>query len=223
MHVRFGDCVFDDGARQLFRADKVQPLSPKPFRLLQILLESRPRAVSKQQLHDQLWPDTYVAHTSLARLVNELRTAIGDHPRRQNLIRTVHGFGYAFCGEVVDVVAGDTGPAVGASGCGLVWSGRVVPLAEGESLIGRGTDCAVCIPSKDVSRRHARVRVSDGSAVIEDLGSKNGTFVAKTRIEGPTRLADGDEIQVGPAVMLYSAPAASASTETRTGGAPLKR
>jgi DNA-binding winged helix-turn-helix (wHTH) protein len=215
MRLRFGECLFDTGARQLTRAGEAQALSPKAFQLLELLLESRPRALSKQQLHDRLWPGTYVSHTSLARVVNEVRQAIGDGARQGDLVRTVHGFGYAFSGAAADL-DGSAPPAASASGCGLLWSGRLVDLPEGESLIGRGPDCVVRIPSPKVSRHHARVVVTAGQARVEDLGSKNGTFVKGQRTEGPTTLAHGDDIVVGPAILVYCAPGVSDSTETGT-------
>ena len=49
-----------------------------------------------------------------------------------------------------------------------------------------------------VSRQHARITVAEGRATLEDLGSKNGTFVGDRRIETPIELHDGDEIGVGP-------------------------
>ena len=52
--------------------------------------------------------------------------------------------------------------------------------------------------SPDDLRRHARVRPVDGGVEIEDLGSKNGTWVNGAQIDGPTRLAAGDVVGIGP-------------------------
>lgn len=213
MRVRFGPCVFDTGTRQLVRSGQPLALSPKAFDLLTILLEARPQAVSRQALHDRLWPRTFVSHTSLARVVNEVRKAIGDAARNGRFVRTVHSFGYAFSGEAADT--GAVPPST--AGAGLLWSGRMIGLVQGETLIGRGPDCAVRVPSSRVSRHHARITVVGPEAVLQDLGSKNGTFVRGRRIEEPTRLAHGDDISVGPAVLVYSAPPAAGSTETGTG------
>ena len=208
MPVRFGECVFDGQSRQLVRSGVARPLTPKAFRLLQLLIDARPRALSRQELHDQLWPNVHVSHTSLARVVNEVRVAIGDDPRAERFLRTVHGFGYAFAEEAV---------LAALSGLSLLWSGHLVPLPEGESLIGRGPGCVVRVPSTRVSRHHARIHVHTGQAVLEDLGSKNGTFVGTRRIQRPTVLSDGDQIEIGPAVLTFCGPAGSQSTETGTG------
>ena len=128
------------------RAGRRVTLSPRAFDLLEVLLERRPEVVPQSELRDRLWPETFVAYSSLARLVTEARKAIGDASRKPRLVRTVYGRGYAFSGEAVDEV----------SGCTLVWADRLIPLVEGENVIGRGDDCHVRIQSTKVSRRHAR-------------------------------------------------------------------
>ena len=102
MRVSFGDCTFDSDTRELFRGGKPVHLSPKAFRLLELLLEERPRALSKQQLQEKLWPRTFVSEANLAGLATEARRAIGDSAKGSKLLRTVYGFGYAFSGEVTE-------------------------------------------------------------------------------------------------------------------------
>jgi DNA-binding winged helix-turn-helix (wHTH) protein len=212
MKVRFGDCVFDSDMRQLQRGATAIDLPPKTLLLLEALLEQRPRPVSKQELQDRLWPDTFVAESNLARLVAELRHAVGDEGSEPRLIRTVHRFGYAFAGEAQALPPARGTPA--AASAWLRWRDRDYPLSEGENLLGRGEDCVVTLPSGKVSRRHARIRVAKGEAVLEDLGSKNGTYVGDRRVEGPTALADGDEIRLGSVVFVFRARPAAGSTET---------
>lgn len=120
MPLRFGDCVFDRRARTLTRDGRSVRITPKAFELLSALLESRPLPLSKTELHERLWPATFVSDTSLARLVSELRRAIGDDARDPRLVRTLHGYGYAFHGPVAG------GPAETGSAGDIV--GRVVVL-----------------------------------------------------------------------------------------------
>src|SRR5262245_4164352 len=94
--IRFGPCVLDLEARQLFRSGKPVHLSPKAFELLKVLVTERPKAISKAELHERIWPETFVTDDSLARLVAETRAAIGDRARTPTYLRTVHAFGYAF-------------------------------------------------------------------------------------------------------------------------------
>ena len=105
MKVSFGNCVYDRDTRLLLRDGKSVPVSPKAFELLGLLLAARPAAVSKADLQENLWPDTFVLEANLPNLVAELRAAIREDARRPAFIRTLHGFGYAFSGPVVDAGA----------------------------------------------------------------------------------------------------------------------
>src|SRR5262245_66661937 len=105
MRFLFGDCVFDLDTRELTRGGKPVHIEPKAYRLLELLLTARPKALSKDELQDQLWPKTFVSERSLARLVEVIRSSLGDSAKEPHLIRTVHGFGYAFCGEATPVTA----------------------------------------------------------------------------------------------------------------------
>ena len=100
MRFQFGDCTIDLDTRELSRAGGPVHVEPKAFQLLELLLASRPKALSKDELQDQLWPKTFVSERSLARLVEVLRDCLGDSAKESRYIRTVHGFGYAFSGEV---------------------------------------------------------------------------------------------------------------------------
>jgi DNA-binding winged helix-turn-helix (wHTH) protein len=209
----FEGFLFDGEARELRREAESVSLSPKAFQLLGLLLEARPRALSKQELHDHLWPDTHVTHTSLPRVVNELRQALEDDPKDPRFVRTVHSYGYAFKTDDHGAPAPGTSTAPSLVPFSLLWGGRQIPLPEGETIIGRDPGCAVRIDSPKVSRHHARIRVTGSAAVIEDLGSKNGTRVGSRDVEGEVPLADGDEIEIGPAQLLFWASGAG-STET---------
>jgi DNA-binding winged helix-turn-helix (wHTH) protein len=99
MSLRFGDFVLDSGARQLWRGREERHLGPKAFELLELLLRNRPNVLSKDRLHDHLWPGTFVSGSTLATVVGEIRAALDDDAASPRFLRTVHGVGYAFCGE----------------------------------------------------------------------------------------------------------------------------
>jgi DNA-binding winged helix-turn-helix (wHTH) protein len=208
MRLKFGDCVLDLRARQLERGEQIVPLEPKMYELLEVLIKRRPAVVTNNELDELLWPQVYVARTSLTRLVSELRTALGDTPRDSHIIRTVYKTGYAFCANVTCV------PSAGAltATIELVWKKQSVPLTDGEHIAGRDPDCSLVIDSTSVSRRHARFTVVSGTATIEDLGSTNGTHVNGTRISAPTRLAPGNEVALGTEVLQVKARNPSAPT-----------
>ncbi|HKO57361.1 MAG TPA: FHA domain-containing protein [Thermoanaerobaculia bacterium] len=172
----FGEFTFDCASRQLLCAGTEQHLSPKAQHLLRLLLLARPRALSREELYDALWPSTYVSETNLAGIVNEVRRALSDDPRVPQYIRTVHGFGYAFCGDHLSVR-----PARGTAAI-LLCEGRLHPLHEGGNIVGRTLESDVVLTDRSVSRRHARITIHNGAIRVQDLGSKNGTFLNGKRI-----------------------------------------
>jgi DNA-binding winged helix-turn-helix (wHTH) protein len=206
--MRFADCVFDLSARQLERQGKAVPLEPKMYELLEALIKRRPAVVTNNELDELLWPQVYVARTSLTRLVSKLRAALGDTPHGSNVIRTAYKTGYAFCAEVTCAPSA-TGPSAAIE---LVWKKQSLPLTDGVHLTGRDDACALVIDASTVSRHHARITVVAGAATIEDLGSTNGTHVNGARISRPTRLGFGDELSLGSEVLQLRRRAASALT-----------
>jgi DNA-binding winged helix-turn-helix (wHTH) protein len=192
---RIGVLTFDPDTRQLLGDTGEVHVSPKAFDLLRVLVEQRPRAISKADLHQRLWPETFVSDANLASLVAELRQALDDDARAPRFIRTAHRYGYAFCGEATPQQVAATAPA-DRSFCWLLSDGRRLPLRNGENVLGRDED-GIQIDSPTVSRRHARITIAGETASIEDLGSKNGTFVGGEPVVERTSLVDGDEIRAG--------------------------
>ena len=217
MRLDFGDCILDLDTRELFRGGKVLSVEPKAFGLLETLIAARPRALSKSELQDTLWPKTFVSERSLARLVVELRKLIGDRATSPRFIRTVHGFGYAFHGEVAVARSSGPSPSVGGVHCRLVWGDREIALVEGPNVLGRDPDATVWIDLNSVSRRHARVTLSDGIATLEDLRSKNGTYLGGRRIDSPARLKNGDQIKIGAASLVFKSFRKAGTTESQVG------
>jgi DNA-binding winged helix-turn-helix (wHTH) protein len=216
MRLAFGDCAYDSERRQLLRSGEPAHLTPKALNLLELLLDRRPRPVSKQEIKDVVWPETSVAEGSLANTVFEVRQALGDDPREPRFVRTVHSFGYAFCADasVVDEALQRPAPLLIPPAFRLVGPEADFALEEGENLIGRDSDCAVSIPSSTVSRHHARIVLSGGQAVLEDLKSKNGTFVGDDRITRPTPLQDGHRIRLGSIRLTFRVFGATSSTDS---------
>ena len=210
MQVTFEGYCLDLGTRQLLHGKTEVPLSPKAFDLLHMLVDCRTRAVSKAELHDRLWPGTFVTDANLTVLVAELRSALHDRPGAPRFVRTVRRFGYAFCAQI----SGAVDVPVSTRTCWIVWSGREIALHDGDNIIGRDPDATVRVDLPSVSRRHARIVVSATGAVVEDLGSKNGTLLRKDRITGAARLADLDELQVGSVRLTVRILSGDAATQT---------
>ena len=213
MRVRFGECVLDSDTRQLSVRGEVVHLSPKAFQFLELLLASRPKALAKGEIHERLWPGTFVSDGTLASLLVEVRSATGDTARDSRFVRTVHRFGYAFsaAAEELRVV-----PAMGDQKWiyRLIWGTREIAVHPGENLLGRDEGGIVWIDDALVSRRHARIVVDETGAVLEDLDSKNGTYVGGEKLATPRRLADEDQVTIGPASMIFRIFKQTASTAT---------
>ncbi len=213
MTFRFGPFSLDSDARQLLRDGVEVSLAPKALQLLLLLVQNRTRAMSRDELQQQLWPSTFVLDTNLAGLIAEIRRALQDAADSPTFVRTMHRFGYRFIGDVHEAQAP---PAAGelVQKYWLVWDARQVPLSEGDNIVGRGIDAAVWIDAPGVSRHHARIVVRHGEATLEDLGSKNGTYVKGHRVTTPRRLANGDQVRLGSVVITFRIPQPPGATET---------
>jgi DNA-binding winged helix-turn-helix (wHTH) protein len=183
MPLRFGAFTFDAAARELRRDGAVVPLSPKAFRLLELLVDARPNPVTRETLYAALWPDVVVEPGNLHTLVSDVRNATA-----RDAIRTVHRVGYAF------VAAGAFEDRARYS---LLLGSDEIPLRVGENVIGRDPHDAVVIHAPDVSRHHAKLTIAGATVTLEDLGSKNGTFLGTTRVTRATEVKPGDDILIG--------------------------
>jgi DNA-binding winged helix-turn-helix (wHTH) protein len=215
VRYQFDAFTIDGATRRLLRGEREIHLSPKAFDLLVLLVENSSQAVAKEQLHEKLWPSTFVSETNLAGLIVELRQALDDSAGNSRYIRTVHRFGYWFVGDVRQEVRDQ--PPRPPVRYWLLWDTRQIALHEGENLIGRARDAEVWIDATGVSRRHARIRLEHGDATVEDLGSKNGTYLHGKRIAAPTLLTDGDQIRIGSVLMTFRIPPPADSTQTVCG------
>ena len=213
MAFRFARFSLDGAARQLLAGQREVHLSPKALELLLLLVEHRSRAMSKAEIQEHLWPSTFVGEANLPTLVAEIRRALDDRARDSRYVRTVHRYGYRFVAPVDEEPVPELGLAPGPT-MSVSSADRRFALRDGTTLIGRGEDVAVRIESGNVSRHHARITVRGDQAVLEDLGSKNGTFVLGSRITGAHALRDGDEIHVGPVVLTFRVASSSRATET---------
>ena len=212
MRIRFGLFTLDDRTRQLLKGERVIQLSPKALELLMLLARRRPAVLAKAELHECLWPKTFVSEANLSNLVAEVRDALGDRPRAPRFIRTAYGYGYAFCGDTVDV---DNEPARPARPvCWLEWGRKRFPIFTGSYVVGRDADVEIRLDATTVSRRHARIVVSDEQMTLEDFGSKNGTYRGSERVHGAVPLADGDAIRIGSVIVTFHVRVPGGSTET---------
>ena len=180
-------------------ADDVR-LRPKAFDVLRYLVENPGRLISKEELIRSVWRNAFVTDNSLVQCLIEIRRALRDDS--QAIVRTVPRRGYIFDISVTEA-RHTTGPGRAPIMHWLICDGREQPLPEGRHVIGRDLSASISLRSPKVSREHARIVVEGGLAVLEDLGSKNGTFMNGQAVKAPVRLTDGDEIRIGTFQLTY--------------------
>jgi DNA-binding winged helix-turn-helix (wHTH) protein len=222
-NVRFGGFTFDRRTRQLLRGTEPVHLAPKAFDLLALLMQQRPAALSKAEIHEHLWPDTFVSDGNLALLVANIREALGDDAGNPTFVRTVPRFGYAFVAAATDVDPASA-PAALSAPCWLVHGKQTIPLMPGENVVGRGPGVDIRVgrdPSANiradvagVSRRHALFVVAGDLVTVQDLASKNGTFVNRVRITTPVPLHELTQIRLGRLLLAFRRLSDAAATQT---------
>ena len=175
-------------------------LRPRAMDVLIVLAFAAGKLVAKRDLIDQVWRTEFVGDHALTQVIAELRSALGDDARNPSFIENIPRRGYRMVAAVMPVAES-------------VHSGRGVsmpfkletdhgshPLIQGQNVIGRTDDADISINKTEVSRCQAVITVQGTSAVIEDLGSKNGTFLNGRQLDGPAALNNGDEIWIGRSV-----------------------
>lgn len=199
MRFAFEGFVLEVGQRRLFAGIEEIRLQPKAFDLLRLLIDARPKALSKDDILAAVWPGTYVSENSLATVVRDLRAVLGDDAQDPRFIRTAYGYGYAFVAQATRV----TEPAIAAgySAWSLLHDHREIRLREGDNVLGRAGHEVIVFDSPTVSRHHARVRISGTQVTVEDLNSKNGTWLGMAQVKGPVPLAAGAELRLGSVVV----------------------
>jgi DNA-binding winged helix-turn-helix (wHTH) protein len=210
MRIRFGEFCLESDTRQLTERGEPVQISPKAFQLLQFLLERRPKALSVRELYKHVWPDTFVEKANLRNLIAEVRSVIHDPARSPRLIRTVFGFGYSFSGDARE----ESWPPNVPGRYQLIHGATEHRLCEGENVIGREAPASVIIASSAISRRHAMVIVEGEQLFLEDLGSKNGTFLNGNRVTTRVAVQDGAEIRLGLVKLTLRAINSDGSTVT---------
>jgi DNA-binding winged helix-turn-helix (wHTH) protein len=196
MRVVFDRFAFDSERRELLDGTQPVHLGPQAFRLLEILIANHPRAIPKQELYETIWQGTFVDESNLAGLINELRTALGDRARKPRFIRTVHGFGYALCCQLKNESSLQPAGSV-------VFRGREFPLRAGANILGRDATADVQIDDHTVSRKHAAITIRENAVTVEDLDSKNGTYLDSVKLTGSASIQDGETIVLGDASIVF--------------------
>jgi len=204
---RLGDWLVQPNLNRVCSGDAKHQIEPKLMDVLVFLTKDPGSVRSKDEIIEAVWARKFISETTLTRAVAELRRVLGDDAQHPRFIETIPKRGYRLLApaEWLDGSAAQTpGHALGAAPLfSIAWGGLEIPLEEGDNLIGRAREALIRIASPRVSRRHARITVSGMNAILEDLGSRNGTHLRGRKLERPAPLRDGDQICVGPVVLSF--------------------
>jgi DNA-binding winged helix-turn-helix (wHTH) protein len=216
---RVGDWLVEPAQDTIRCGESVRHLEPKVMDALVALARRAGEVLSKAELTDAVWQVPFISENRLVGVIAELRRAFDDDVHAPRYVETVPTRGYRLA-PPVEWMGGDPAPEPGRESHFLIETAdHTYRLREGANIIGREAEVDVCIASEWVSRRHARLQVDGDHAVLEDLGSKNGTLVNGARLSGPVRLHDGDEIRLGRGVVVLRFSSALVATRTESGGA----
>jgi Tol biopolymer transport system component/DNA-binding winged helix-turn-helix (wHTH) protein len=180
----FGDVYIDFGRMTVKRSGAIIAIEPKVFDLLRFLIANRERVVTKEELLDALWRETFVAPNALTRAVAQLRKALGDDADEPRYIETVAKRGYRFIAPVV--IEAGAGPEVvpAAVSTSPRWrpSGMVLIAVAVVAILGIGVAVLVARriashPVPTAALTPTRVTIS-GSMNVEPALSPDGSAVA---------------------------------------------
>jgi DNA-binding winged helix-turn-helix (wHTH) protein len=197
--VRFGPFELDLVTGELLRAGLGQRLQVQPFHVLALLVQRAGELVTRDELRAALWPDDVFVDVEhgLNVVIAKLRRTLGDNVDEPHYIETLERRGYRFLAPIEPVATHARPPTSPHRFVGVTVGDATITLGEGTHLVGRDPLSAVWINDKAVSRRHASITVTPHGVAINDLGSRNGTFVNGRRVSDVAMLADGDETRLG--------------------------
>lgn len=213
---RVGDWRVEPALNAIERGETLHHVEPKVMAALIALARRAGEVLTKAELTDAVWQVPFISENRLVGVIADLRRAFGDDAGAPRIVETIPTRGYRLAVPVEWSMGEATPPPPRMSHFVLESADESYPLRDGANVIGREAWVDVRIHSEWVSREHARIEVVGDSAVLEDLGSKNGTFHRGRRLEAPVELADGDEIGVGTVVLLFRAVHGDSTTETGT-------
>lgn len=193
------DCLVQSNLNRLVRGESRAQIRPRPMDMLCFRAQRQGEVVSNDEIIAAVGPKPYMAGSGLGRSIAEVRAIPGDDAAEPRYVETIVQRGYRPLAPVprggLCLSAPRRGQEVRAAPkalsspeehtCSLCWGERKIPLAQEEDIVGRAGEATVQLESAQVSRRHARIVVSGGRAVLKGLASKNGTYVRGQVVQTP--------------------------------------
>ena len=213
---RVGEWCVEPTLNAIRCGETTRHLEPKVMDALVALARSGGGVVTKSELTDAVWQLPFISENRLVGVIASLRRALGDDVNEPRYVQTIPTRGY----RLAVPVEWDGGEAAReperTARFTLETADETYRLHEGVNIVGREAEADIRIASDWVSRRHARLEVQGESVVLEDLGSKNGTFVNSGSLTGRVQLQDVDEIRLGRAAVVLRFRASIAATRTES-------
>jgi DNA-binding winged helix-turn-helix (wHTH) protein len=194
---RLGEWHVEPDLNTISRGSESVHLEIKVMELLVFLASRGSRLVSRRELFDGVWGTEFICDNTLSHAISELRAALGDDAHRPRFIQTIHRRGYRMLQPVTSLEGRELPDPGRPSQYRIIAQNRSIHLRQGANLLGRAPEATVRVDSVWVSRHHARISLDGRAATIEDLNSRNGTFLNERPVSQSSALADGDVIYLG--------------------------
>jgi DNA-binding winged helix-turn-helix (wHTH) protein len=223
--ARFGTFELDPKTGELRKRGVSVHLQEQPFQVLAMLVERAGDLVTRDELRQRLWSDSVFVDfdQALNKAVLKIRLALGDSAESPRFVETLERRGYRFLASVEWIPTGHErasslpSPEVPSTVARVTMGDKTFALRPGAHVIGRDAASDIWIDSSVVSRHHARIVVQQALVTIEDLGSRNGTFVNGVRLTSIAQLADRDEIRLGTVLLSIRIAAGKTGTVADAG------
>src|SRR5689334_5375836 len=186
--------------------------------VLILLVRRNGALVGRDEIRAALWGSRVFEHdAAINTAIRKIRHVLEDDADMPRFVETVVGKGYRF---VMSMTRGSTGSfaqRTAVSSHSVCRGKHEFFLETGDNFIGRDPAAQICVDHPSVSRRHAKIVLRAGQATLEDLDSRNGTFVNGRRLDAPTELGHGAVIGLGPITLTFISRSPSRSTQPMTG------
>jgi DNA-binding winged helix-turn-helix (wHTH) protein len=232
---RFAEFELDVAAYALRHRGASVKLERIPMEMLILLVERAGTMVERSEIKTQLWgAEVFVEHdAAINTAIRKIRHALGDDAAKPQFVETVVGKGYKFIAPLESVIGSFHLRESAVEGrakqsarqprrlfarYSITVGKQEFILDSGETLLGRDPAARVYVEHPSVSRRHARIAIEADEAILQDCGSRNGTFLNGRRVDGPATLHHNDIIALGPITLVFHVTRAPASTQSMSPG-----
>lgn len=222
---RFAGFELDLAAYVLRAHGEAVRLEKIPMEILILLVQRAGTLIERSEMAAAVWgPGVFLEQeAAINTAVRKIRQVLRDDAAAPRFVQTVVGKGYRFIASVESINADEPGVSsnLDEAGCPryvVRVGGQEFVLPAGETVLGRDPSAGVYVDHPSVSRRHARLSIKGGRAQIEDLDSRNGTYVNGRRLDGPSEIREDAIIGLGPVTLVFCVLRAPASTQSMTSG-----